>query len=184
MLRHRKSNSMERRTLARPGPASWPGARCRWAASAGCSTADFGERWLTQRRPTSSKGMTKDVARAAARPAPRIHIVDEARVVARSLDRDADFGCLAVIAGRPETQEKSPGRGFWLSRRSQTSINGSSIGHNARCCHRDSLHSLWVIPQLVQRNRVRSPIVRGDHGSESIDDNFKKPSQTGHGRSS
>jgi hypothetical protein len=45
-----------------------------------------------------------------------------------------------------------------------------------------AVHSLCVIPQLVQRNRIRSPIVRGDQDSESIDDSFKKPSQTGHGR--
>jgi hypothetical protein len=34
----------------------------------------------------------------------------------------------------------------------------------------------------VQRNRTHSPIVREDHGSESTDDNSKKPSHTGHGR--
>jgi hypothetical protein len=45
-----------------------------------------------------------------------------------------------------------------------------------------ALHSLWVIPQLEQLKRSRSPIVRGDQGSESIDDSSMKPSQTGHGR--
>jgi hypothetical protein len=45
-----------------------------------------------------------------------------------------------------------------------------------------ALHSLCVIPQLVQQNRRRSPNVRGDQGSESIDDSSITPSQTGHGR--
>jgi hypothetical protein len=45
-----------------------------------------------------------------------------------------------------------------------------------------ALHSLWVIPQLVQQNRTRSPIVRRDQGSESIDDSSITPSQTEHGR--
>jgi hypothetical protein len=45
-----------------------------------------------------------------------------------------------------------------------------------------ALHSLWVIPQLAQQNRTRSPIVRSDQGSESIDDSSIKPSHTGHGR--
>jgi hypothetical protein len=45
-----------------------------------------------------------------------------------------------------------------------------------------ALHSLWVIPQLVQQNRTRSPMVRSDQGSESIDDNSITPSQTRHGR--
>jgi hypothetical protein len=36
-----------------------------------------------------------------------------------------------------------------------------------------ALHSLWVIPQFVQRNRLRSPMVRGDQGSTSIDDKTK-----------
>jgi hypothetical protein len=45
-----------------------------------------------------------------------------------------------------------------------------------------ALHSLWVIPQLVQRNRKHSPIVREDHGSEFMDNSSKKPSHTGHGR--
>jgi hypothetical protein len=38
------------------------------------------------------------------------------------------------------------------------------------------------MPQLVQRNRRRSPIVRGDQGSESIDDSSITPPQTEHGR--
>jgi hypothetical protein len=42
-----------------------------------------------------------------------------------------------------------------------------------------ALHSLCVIPQLMQQNRTRSPIVRGDQGSESIDDSSITPSQTG-----
>jgi hypothetical protein len=33
-----------------------------------------------------------------------------------------------------------------------------------------ALHSLCVIPQLLQQNRRHSPIVRIDQGSESIDD--------------
>jgi hypothetical protein len=45
-----------------------------------------------------------------------------------------------------------------------------------------ALHSLWGIPQLVQQKRTRSPMVRGDQGSESIDDSSITPSQTGHGR--
>jgi hypothetical protein len=45
-----------------------------------------------------------------------------------------------------------------------------------------ALNSLCVIPQLAQQNLRRSPIVRGDQGSESIDDNSITPSQTGHGR--
>jgi hypothetical protein len=45
-----------------------------------------------------------------------------------------------------------------------------------------ALHSLCVIPQIVQRNRRRSPIVRNDQGSDSIDDSSIKPSQTRHGR--
>jgi hypothetical protein len=45
-----------------------------------------------------------------------------------------------------------------------------------------ALHSLCVIPQLLQQNRKRSPMVRVDQGSESIDDSSMKPSQTGHGR--
>jgi hypothetical protein len=45
-----------------------------------------------------------------------------------------------------------------------------------------ALHSLCVIPLLVQQNLRRSPIVRGDQGSESIDDNSITPSPTGHGR--
>jgi hypothetical protein len=32
-----------------------------------------------------------------------------------------------------------------------------------------ALHSLCVIPQLEQRNRRHSPIVREDHGSEFMD---------------
>ena len=44
-----------------------------------------------------------------------------------------------------------------------------------------ALHSLCVIPQLVQQNRTHSPRVRGDQGSESIDDSSITPSQTGHG---
>jgi hypothetical protein len=46
-----------------------------------------------------------------------------------------------------------------------------------------ALHSLCAIRQLVQQNRTRSPIVRGDQASESIDDSSITPSQTGHGRS-
>jgi hypothetical protein len=46
-----------------------------------------------------------------------------------------------------------------------------------------ALHSLCVIPQLVQQNRRRSPTVRGDQGSESIDDSSITASQTGQGRS-
>jgi hypothetical protein len=45
-----------------------------------------------------------------------------------------------------------------------------------------ALHSLWVIPQLVQQNRTHSPMVRSDQGSELIDDSSITPSQTGHGR--
>jgi hypothetical protein len=45
-----------------------------------------------------------------------------------------------------------------------------------------ALHSLCVIPQLVQQNRTHSPMVRNDQGSESIDDSSITPSQTGHGR--
>ena len=45
-----------------------------------------------------------------------------------------------------------------------------------------ALHSLCIIPQLLQQNRSRSPIVRSDQGSESIDDSSMKPPQTGHGR--
>jgi hypothetical protein len=45
-----------------------------------------------------------------------------------------------------------------------------------------ALHSLCVIPQLVQLNRRRSPIVRSDHVSESVDDSSITPSQTGQGR--
>jgi hypothetical protein len=45
-----------------------------------------------------------------------------------------------------------------------------------------ALHSLCVIPQLVQQNRRRSPMVRGDQGSESIDESSITPSQTGQGR--
>jgi hypothetical protein len=45
-----------------------------------------------------------------------------------------------------------------------------------------AFHSLCVMPQLLQQNRRRSPIVRSDQGSESIDDSSMKPSQTGHGR--
>jgi hypothetical protein len=45
-----------------------------------------------------------------------------------------------------------------------------------------ALHSLCVIPQLVQQNRTHSPMVRSDQGSDSIDDNSITPSQTGHGR--
>jgi hypothetical protein len=45
-----------------------------------------------------------------------------------------------------------------------------------------ALHSLCVTPQLAQRNRRRSPIVRSDHGSESIAESSIMPSQTGHGR--
>ena len=45
-----------------------------------------------------------------------------------------------------------------------------------------ALHSLWVIPQLVQQNRTHSPMVRSDQGSDSIDDSSITPSQTGHGR--
>jgi hypothetical protein len=45
-----------------------------------------------------------------------------------------------------------------------------------------ALHSLCVIPQLVQLKRRRSPIVRADQGSVWIDDNSITPSQTGHGR--
>jgi hypothetical protein len=45
-----------------------------------------------------------------------------------------------------------------------------------------ALHSLCVTPQLAQRNRRRSPIVRGDHGSELIVESSIMPSQTGHGR--
>jgi hypothetical protein len=44
-----------------------------------------------------------------------------------------------------------------------------------------ALHSLRVIPQLVQQNRTHSPRVRRDQGSESIDDSSITPSQTGHG---
>jgi hypothetical protein len=45
-----------------------------------------------------------------------------------------------------------------------------------------ALHSLCVIPQVVQLNRRRSPVVRSDQGSESIDESSITPSQTGHGR--
>jgi hypothetical protein len=45
-----------------------------------------------------------------------------------------------------------------------------------------ALHSPCVIPQFVQQNRTRSPIVRGDQASESIDDSCITPSQTEHGR--
>jgi hypothetical protein len=45
-----------------------------------------------------------------------------------------------------------------------------------------ALHSLCVIPQLAQQNRIRSPMVRGDQGSESIDESSITPSQTGQGR--
>jgi hypothetical protein len=45
-----------------------------------------------------------------------------------------------------------------------------------------ALHSLCVIPQLPQQNRRRSPIVRIDQSSESIDDSSMKPPQTRHGR--
>jgi hypothetical protein len=37
-------------------------------------------------------------------------------------------------------------------------------------------------PAARTANRKRSPMVRGDHGSESIDDSPVKPSQTGHSR--
>jgi hypothetical protein len=74
------------------------------------------------------------------------------------------------------------GYSFWLSRSPQTSINGAQSGTVLGAATAITLHSLWVIPQLAQRYRIRSPIVRGDHGSKSIDDSFKKPLQTGHGR--
>jgi D-mannonate dehydratase len=45
-----------------------------------------------------------------------------------------------------------------------------------------ALHSLCIVPQLLQQNRRRSPIVRIDHGWEWIDDSSMKPLQTGHGR--
>ena len=45
-----------------------------------------------------------------------------------------------------------------------------------------ALHSLCVIPQLVQQNQRRSPMVRGDQGSESIDESSITSLQTGHGR--
>jgi hypothetical protein len=45
-----------------------------------------------------------------------------------------------------------------------------------------ALHSLCVIPQLVQLKRRRSPMVRSDQASESIEDSSITPSQTGHGR--
>jgi hypothetical protein len=63
-------------------------------------------------------------------------------------------------------------------RRSMAARSGTVLGSATAI----ALHSLWVIPQLVQRNRIRSPIVCGDQRSESIDDSVKKPSQTGHGR--
>jgi hypothetical protein len=43
----------------------------------------------------------------------------------------------------------------------------------------NAFHSLCVIPQLAQLKRRRSPIVRTDQGSESIDDSSMTPSQTG-----